>query len=304
MRIVGIDENGLGPLLGPLLVTGVAFDAAAYDRERFFALAGPDLPAADSKALFSARRAAAFEAAVLRWLDLLGVRAGDDAALAEAIVAPHPFATPCPEPRPPTCAGPPLALPRAGGAPPPGCGPAVRGRFSDQGVAVRAVAAHALCAGAFNRALADGPRNKLRIDFALMLGLARRLAADAGGDALILCGKVGGTAAYGPWLAAEGLTVSAVLREGRDESCYQVRGLGRIAFVRDGDAAHLPIAVASMIGKYLRELAVERLNLALGRRRGEMASGYRDPVTARMVAETAAARAELGVPERCFRRDA
>jgi ribonuclease HII len=304
MLIVGIDENGLGPLLGPLVVTGVSFRAPAYDRDALFALAGPELPAADSKRLFGRGRAAAAEAAVLRWLELFGRAADDSAGLERRIVAPSRFAAPCPDPIPGICAGPPLPLPRAGGARAEGRLLGVWDRFDRAGVKPAGVAAHVLCAGAFNRALAEPGMHKLRLDFALMMSAARRLVGPAGGDALVLCGKVGGTAAYGDWLAEEGLAVAAVVREGRDESAYDVRGLGRLCFVRDGDASHLPIAVASMIGKYVRELAVERLNRALGRGGARRASGYRDPVTAGFVEETAAARAAAGIPDACFLRRA
>ena len=304
MLIVGIDENGLGPLLGPLVVTGASFRAPAYDRARFFSLAGEDLPAADSKVIFAPGRAAAAEDAVLRWLDAFGCDARDTAQLEERIAAPAPFAAPCPAEIPAICAGDPLPLPRAAARRPGGCGLGVWDRFDRAQVRPGAVASSVLCPGAFNRALEARSMNKLRLDFALMVSVARRLCAGGGGDALVLCGKVGGTAAYGRWLAEEGLDVAEVIREGRDESAYEVRGLGRLCFVRDGDASHLPIAVASMVGKYLRELAMERLNRALGRKGKERVSGYRDKRTARFVADTAAKRAEAGIADACFLRRA
>jgi ribonuclease HII len=304
MLIVGIDENGLGPLLGPLVVTGAAFEAASYDRDRFLALAGPDLPAGDSKVIFAPGRAAAAEDAVLKWLDVFGCRAPDTAALAAKIVAPAPFLAPCPPVLPAICEGEPLALPRAPAKGPGGLSLGAWDRFDRARIRPRAITAHAVCVGAFNRALEGRRANKLRLDFALMMSVARRIAAGSGGDALVLCGKVGGTASYGAWLEEEGLEVAEVVREGRDESAYEVRGLGRLSFVRDGDAAHLPIAVASMAGKYLRELAMERLNLALGREGERRVSGYRDQRTKRFVAETAAARADARIPDGCFLRRA
>jgi ribonuclease HII len=301
--IIGIDENGLGPLLGPLVVTGASFSAPAYGREELFALAGPDLPAGDSKALFSPRRFAAAEDAILRWLDVFGIAARDSAELAGALVLPPPWAPPCAAPLPAPCAAPPLPLPRAGGRLPTGRTLAVWDRLDRLRITPGRIAAHALCAGAFNAALDETGGNKLRLDLALMMRVARALAAGAD-DVLVLCGKVGGTAAYSRWLEAEGLEIAAVLCEGRDESAYEIRGLGTVRFVRDGDASHLPIALASMAGKYLRELEMERLNRALGRAPGRMASGYRDPVTRELVASTAEARSDLGLPDRCFLRRA
>jgi ribonuclease HII len=304
MLIVGIDENGLGPLLGPLVVTGASFLVPSYDREAFFSLAGPDLPAADSKRIFKPGRAAAAEAAVLRWLDAFGCGAQDTAQLEEKIVAPSPFEAPCPAAVPEICTGAPLTLPRAAGRPAVGVLLGARARFDRAETKAGDLASNVLCPGAFNRALEARDMNKLRLDFALMMSVARRLCAGGDGDALVLCGKVGGTAAYGAWLEGEGLDVAGVVREGRDESAYDVRGLGRVCFVRDGDASHLPIAVASMVGKYLRELAMERLNRGLGREGKARVSGYRDERTARFVAETVAARAGKGIPEGCFLRRA
>jgi ribonuclease HII len=306
MLIAGIDENGLGPLLGPLVVTGASFVSRSYDRQRFQSLAGPDLPAADSKVIFAPRRAAAAEDAVLRWLDVFGYNARDTAELEEKIVAPAPFEARCPSRKPAICAGDPLALPRAATRRSGVRSAEVRERFDRAGIAAGRVASHVLCAGAFNRVHEERRMNKLRLDFSLMMSVARHLCRGEGaggdGDALVLCGKVGGTASYGAWLEEEGLDVAEVLLEGRDESAYEVRGLGRIRFLRDGDAAHLPIAVASMVGKYLRELAMERLNRALGREGKTRVSGYRDRVTARFVAETAAERAAAGIVDDCFLR--
>jgi ribonuclease HII len=304
MLIAGIDENGLGPLLGPLVVTGASFVSRSYDRERFQSLAGPDLPAADSKVIFAPRRAAAAEDAVLRWLDVFDCSARDTAELEQKVVAPAPFEARCPSRKPAICAGDPLALPRAGTRRPGASSLDVRDRFDRAGIAEGSLVSHVLCAGAFNRALEERRMNKLRLDFSLMMSVARRLCAAGDGDALVLCGKVGGTASYGAWLEEEGLDVAEVLFEGRDESAYGVRGLGRIRFLRGGDAAHLPIAVASMVGKYLRELAMEPLNRALGREGTTRVSGYRDSRTARFVAETAAGRAAAGISDDCFLRRA
>ena len=52
MLIIGIDENGLGPLLGPLVVTAVAFEAEEYDRDAFWRIGREYMLADDSKKIF------------------------------------------------------------------------------------------------------------------------------------------------------------------------------------------------------------------------------------------------------------
>ena len=78
---------------------------------------------------------------------------------------------------------------------------------------------------------------------------------------------------------------------------------GRVSFIRDGDASHLPIAVASMVGKYLRELAMRDINTLLDAPNVRPASGYRDKVTARFIAQTEAARDRIGIKPECFLRN-
>ena len=55
-----------------------------------------------------------------------------------------------------------------------------------------------------------------------------------------------------------------VLRQGADESLYELsRGrsaFAEVRFVRNAEASHLPVAVASMTAKYIRELAMARFN--------------------------------------------
>ena len=51
----------------------------------------------------------------------------------------------------------------------------------------------------------------------------------------------------------------SVLEEGRARSAYRFPGVGEIAFVRDGDATDLCVAMASIVGKYLREVLMARV---------------------------------------------
>jgi len=87
---------------------------------------------------------------------------------------------------------------------------------------------------------------------------------------------------------------------------HGTRGLGAVRFEVDADASPLPVALASMIGKYVRELAMARQNAFYRGHDPELpeVSGYHDKVTARLVDATQLLRARLGIEDRCFERTA
>lgn len=80
----------------------------------------------------------------------------------------------------------------------------------------------------------------------------------------ILCDKHGGRNKYGPLLNdVFPETLAVVRQEGREESEYQLgHGDGRreLVFRAKGDVDYLPAALASMVSKYLRELAMRAFN--------------------------------------------
>ncbi len=73
-----------------------------------------------------------------------------------------------------------------------------------------------------------------------------------------------------------------VVRQGAEESVYELStGNGgavfaEIRFVREAEETHLPVAVASMTAKYVRELAMARFNTYFGSRMAELkpTAGY------------------------------
>lgn len=302
MIVIGLDENGLGPVLGPLVVTAVAFEAASYDPETFWSLKGPDLPAGDSKVVFTRRNPGAGERAVRRWLSLLGVTQTSHAQLMEQLSVPLPGGLPCPVggiSRP--CLPDVGALPAWSKAGDDGISLGIWNRFDAAGIGAVAACCHAACPGWLNLVTSRDGVNKFELDFRLMIGLIEKIAEGRDGDLLAICGKVGSTKSYGRWLDAAGHADHRVVSEEREASDYVLPGVGRVRFERDADSSHLPVAVASMIGKYVRELAMLNLNAALGRHENPV-SGYRDPVTARFVTESSGMRTTIGLEDRCFAR--
>jgi len=302
MMIVGIDENGLGPLLGPLIVTAAAFKAKTYDKDTFWKLAGPDLPADDSKVLFSAKHPAKSESAFLSWLNIFGAKTLSQADLLNEIgvkpYAPLPCKTPAQ-----ICEPSQAPLPAWSNKKPQELSLAIWNRFDRLGIKAHTIKAHQACPGLLNQELAKEGMNKFRFDFELMIDLVKKLGAKQNGDLLALCGKIGSTRRYGPWLKAIDCQITDIVEETAKCSTYKIDGVGTLSFIRDGDGEHLPIAVASMVGKYLRELAMDQINAHLGRDRKNSVSGYRDRRTALFVEETTPERKKMSLTNTCFLRN-
>jgi ribonuclease HII len=92
----------------------------------------------------------------------------------------------------------------------------------------------------------------------------------------------------------------------RGQRRYAVDGLGELRFEVDADAQHLPVALASIVGKYVREVCMRRIGEFYRQDLPELklASGYHDPVTTRFIEATERSRRRLGIAPDCFRRQA
>jgi len=137
-----------------------------------------------------------------------------------------------------------------------------------------------------------------------------RLALDARGragqDVVAICGKVGGFNRYPSAFGPLNGRLHAVVQEGRARSEYSVPGLGRIAFVRDADDSHLLVSMASLVGKWVRDLLMARVVRYHRESVPDLpdASGYHDPVTTRFIESTRLVRERRGLPDECFARRA
>jgi ribonuclease HII len=299
--VIGIDENGLGPVLGPMIVTATAFRTDDYCADAFWGLTDTELPADDSKIVFKNRKKKVAETAVLKWLQLLQLQPQNADDLYR-IVDPVPRA-PCPPHLPYGCRLPaPVPIPFFGGQ---NHAPTreIQERFSAANISPLACTAVISCPGHFNATVSPQGRNKLQFDFDMMLQLIDGFRAQFPNESILaLCGKVGGTRCYLPWFESAGKTGVVALQEERSLSQYQLEGGTAIQFIKDGDSIHLPVAVASMIGKYLRELQMAELNGLLAPDASPI-SGYRDPRTKQFIRETETRRQQLALPDRCFLRN-
>ncbi len=177
------------------------------------------------------------------------------------------------------------------------------GRLARAGVRVTRARSAIACAGVLNEQMRRlGSRTSIDLELFERLVLDARASADA--DVTAILGMVGGIRDYpGHFIRLQG-RAHQVLREDRKTAGYAIEGLGSLSFEVDADARHLPVALASMLGKYLRELAMERQNRFYAAQHPELgrASGYHDPVTRRFVEQTQATRVRLGIVSECFER--
>ncbi|MCC9607448.1 hypothetical protein LOC68_12720 [Blastopirellula sp. JC732] len=156
-----------------------------------------------------------------------------------------------------------------------------------------------LFAGEFNQRLTSG--NKSRVLSETTLGLVRDLLPTEPGDVFIVCDKHGGRDRYAGLLQETfGDLLFAVREESRKRSCYEWRreqGRGLIEF-RQGGEEFLPAALASMTAKYLREMTMEAFNAYWCSHNPELrpTAGY--PVDAkRFLKETVELRKQLKIDD-------
>ena len=118
------------------------------------------------------------------------------------------------------------------------------------------------------------------------------------------CGKVGGIADYDRFFGPLAGHLHTTLQQSRQESSYHFPNLGELRFTQDADAHNPVVMLASLVGKYLRELLMGRISQFYTARVTELrpASGYHDPVTQQLVRATAPLRKKLRILNTCFER--
>lgn len=302
---IGADENGLGARLGPLVVTAVL---ARVD-ERGTRLLSRKLPKAigeligDSKERVSHADVALGEA----WARALS---GPSLPTPQALFAelslegPERLHAPCPDHVKSQCWSP---EGEAFAADPSLVADAVRvlGELSARGVDVLGAKCSVLCTQRLNAAKSAG-KNRFVSDLHAMEELVLAQRKRAGADVVAVCGKVGGMGDYSRFFGPLGNYLHVVLEQRRSKSAYRFPGVGEVHFVQDADAHDPLVMLASLVGKWVRELLMARVSRwyapSPDGAPAAFPSGYHDPVTARFVEETALVRAKRRVPETCFER--
>jgi len=318
LRVVGIDENGLGPKLGPLVVTGTALELPTpqYDRaslwESFASLttASGRPRIGDSKEVSAFHAMEEAELLVLSLAHMSGARdlTGADAFLAWASLTP--FESLCQAPSHAPCFTQDLPLPLF--AQEKGFADRVKDLaaeltacFEQAGTRFLGVRSNIYCPFRYNTFFAHAPdTRKSNLNFEAFEEVIRHFTETFGETALFLCGKVMNLKYYAKYFEY----LSAFVVTGREEthirSEYHLEGLGELRFLHDGDRLELPIALASIVGKYVREIYVNRLNLFFRHVFPDLksASGYNDKVTKALIDRALPRLADLNVDPNCFLR--
>ncbi|MDH3728626.1 MAG: hypothetical protein OER77_13940 [Myxococcales bacterium] len=307
MLVVGVDENGLGPRLGPLVATAVVLETPAY-RRAALRDRGLHLGLTDSKETGGFGRMTFIESVALALLGggELGLpRSADDLLDRLSPASRVQLRACCPnEHTAAQCWAVDLPLPAFGGDPAVGAA-LLRKLVGRSKLRVVDVQSRLACVGMLNARRAAG-QNKLAIDLELFQELITTADEAQGGSLLVICGMIGGIRDYSSRLRHFEQDCVTTLRGRRGQRRYALEGLGEIRFEVDADARHLPVALASIVGKYLREICMLRIGEFYRRDVPglQLASGYHDPVTNRFIEQTQPARHQLRIASDCFQRHA
>jgi ribonuclease HII len=274
--LAGIDEAGLGPILGPLVMCASVFevpeeladqplwDTLAPAVARTAGRKSSALAIGDSKKLFKRKQPKALqhlERSVLSTLAACGQHPTNLAELLAIITTDvHSHAMEYPWYRPQE-----VALPRVVSATDVALsGNSLAVAMRKAGVQMHGIRSECVFVGEFNNII-RATRNKstaaLGITFRLIHYLWGRLND---GCMHINVDRQGGRMRYLPALerAFEGCSFK-ILREEPECSEYEMsdsRRTARITFSVGGESAHMAIALASMAAKYLRELFMDLFN--------------------------------------------
>lgn len=304
---IGADENGLGPRLGPMLTTAVlaeVSDAGHTTIERK-ARGGMKKRLGDSKALVSHGDIALAEAwarVLVRHTGSAEPRSVRDIVDAVSLEGVEQLKQRCP----PHVSG--QCWHEAGEAFEAGDELLKEVRkdlkkLEAGGVRIVGVRSAIVCTKHLNDLLGVGV-NRYTADLHAMERLVLGFRDSVNEDVFAVLGKVGGYTQYEPAFGPLNGRLCMVMEERRQRSTYRFPGVGELSFVMDADASDRLVSIASLVGKYLREVLMARIVRHYQISLPDLAnvSGYHDPITKQFVDATRLVRRKQRIPDDCFER--
>jgi hypothetical protein len=258
MNLAGIDEAGLGPVLGPYCAGMASFTSPTDDLytvlEGVIARKpGEGLPAVgDSKRLYTpVKGIGELEKTVLAFYSLLYGMPAHFGEFLSQISPDYPPASPWYE----SCSN--LNLPLCTDDSSSFAPESLKSGLEERGVRFTGITLRLVTAAAFNRGL-DRSRNKGALCQTLLAPLMEKALEKE--DLSLTVDRQGGRRFYGDWLI--GLMPRAPLQateEGPENSSYR-SGSRRIRFLVGGDGFAMETALASLFAKYARECGMILFN--------------------------------------------
>ncbi len=300
---LGIDENGLGAWLGPLTVTAVCAQVTDAGQARLARKLGARLAADldDSKKLVAFGNHGLGEA----WARALHPDAATPAELLERLLR-QPSGSlqrRCPEATLPQC----WSVRQQAFQTDEKVVTRLRkhlAAFEKQGVTFHSATTEVVCVSQMNSEREAG-LNRSTSDLHAMERLILHVRDRVPGKLVAICGKVGGMGDYSKFFGPLSGRLHAVLCQERARSAYHFPGIGEIHFVQDADAADPLVMLASLIGKFVREVLMGQINGFYQSHITELrgCSGYNDPVSRQFASETRQVRKRLRIARQCFERN-
>lgn len=274
-RVLGIDENGLGPLMGPLVVTGTLLKQDTADAGWFEDIA-------DSKSFFPTRSLNNFskieETAISVFylrekrlpcspVEVLKNFCGEPKCFSGANVCtgriPEKFIWAEPERVKNRC-------------------DAFSGWAIKNNVEIEKIRSVCVCPNRINDFVEKG-KSKLLLDFLTFCGIVKDVPSKTGLD--VQAGKIGGLKFYKTYLRYGLPDYEALTLEEKEEiSSYSLqnnRTKFLMNFIMDVEKKSFPAALSSIIGKYVREIFMESIRRTFGIK--EDISGYHDRKTRKVL---------------------
>ncbi len=291
-RWLGVDENGLGPCMGPLCVTLIEGRVESMTQADNVTTLGKRLNLTDSKVICGygkMRWAESVSLALLErtWGSLPVDLAELDRRFREttwALQAQGPAVQtqrPCPSPRQAQlCWSERVTLPAFGGDP--ALAHPALDALEKAGFSFVIARQQVLCSAELNVLKANGHSRLAATLLAVESLLAERLdtiVSECRLPAVAHCGLIGGIRNYSKHVSAH--LMGRLQHAAKDENgvSYSVEPHHTVYFGRAQDDRSLPTALASVVGKYTRELWMQAINHTLIRQKCTQrpVSGYQDP---------------------------